>query len=235
MKANTLTPAGLFGLDTRYVVPLFQRPYVWNERNQWDPLWQDVRLVAEQVLTAAASPRLLRAVAPHFLGAIVLEQVPTSGGASASHRIIDGQQRLMTLQLLLDAAEEVTRTAGDATDANDLRRLVRNQTTNPDAPEEQYKVWPSLRDQPLFRSTMDREVMVTPEERERVPLARAFFVDAMMTWAHDGDDPTGRLHALTVACKDYLKLVVIDLEWGDNAQVIFEHSTIARPHFWPRI
>jgi uncharacterized protein with ParB-like and HNH nuclease domain len=134
LKANTLTPAGLFGLDTRYVVPLFQRPYVWNERNQWDPLWQDVRLVAEQVLTAAASPRLLRAVAPHFLGAIVLEQVPTSGGASASHRIIDGQQRLMTLQLLLDAAEEVTRTAGDATDANDLRRLVRNQTTNPDAP-----------------------------------------------------------------------------------------------------
>jgi len=26
----------------RLVVPLFQRPYVWNEEIQWEPLWNDV-------------------------------------------------------------------------------------------------------------------------------------------------------------------------------------------------
>lgn len=27
----------------RLVVPLFQRPYVWNEQNQWEPLWAEAR------------------------------------------------------------------------------------------------------------------------------------------------------------------------------------------------
>ena len=31
------------------VVPLFQRRYVWEETDQWLPLWQDVRRQAELV------------------------------------------------------------------------------------------------------------------------------------------------------------------------------------------
>ena len=30
MKASTLTPFELFGKQVRYVVPMFQRPYVWG-------------------------------------------------------------------------------------------------------------------------------------------------------------------------------------------------------------
>jgi hypothetical protein len=26
----------------RLIVPLFQRPYVWKEENQWRPLWKDM-------------------------------------------------------------------------------------------------------------------------------------------------------------------------------------------------
>lgn len=50
MKADTHTPAEIFGRDIRYLVPLFQRPYVWNKTDQWAPLWEDVRAVAEQAL-----------------------------------------------------------------------------------------------------------------------------------------------------------------------------------------
>jgi hypothetical protein len=32
----------VFMQPQRLVVPLFQRPYVWNEENQWEPLWNDV-------------------------------------------------------------------------------------------------------------------------------------------------------------------------------------------------
>ena len=42
MKPETRTVTQLFGLDVRYVVPLFQRPYVWEQEKQWDPLWDDI-------------------------------------------------------------------------------------------------------------------------------------------------------------------------------------------------
>ena len=48
MKATPLTPAEIFGNQIRYVVPLFQRPYVWNEVDQWAPLWSDVAGVADR-------------------------------------------------------------------------------------------------------------------------------------------------------------------------------------------
>ena len=40
---------------------------------------------------------------PHFLGAVVLQQVQKQTGQMQERTIIDGQQRLTTLQLLLDA------------------------------------------------------------------------------------------------------------------------------------
>jgi hypothetical protein len=82
----------------RLVVPLFQRPYVWNQENQWEPLWDDVVRVAERVL---ANPQHRHH--PHFLGAVVLQQVQNPVGRLQERTIIDGQQRLTTLQLLLDA------------------------------------------------------------------------------------------------------------------------------------
>ncbi len=80
------------------MVPLFQRRYVWNQENQWEPLWEDVARLAERRLARGGSK------APsHFLGAVVLEQLPNNIGLMQSRTIIDGQQRLTTLQLLLDA------------------------------------------------------------------------------------------------------------------------------------
>ncbi len=46
-------------MPERLVVPLFQRPYVWNEENQWEPLWNDVARVfyaAAHVTTATRRP-----------------------------------------------------------------------------------------------------------------------------------------------------------------------------------
>lgn len=65
---RTLTQ--LFQLDVRYVIPLYQRPYVWTEQRQWSPLWQNIATVAEHVLTDGATSKS----PAHFLGAIVIEQ-----------------------------------------------------------------------------------------------------------------------------------------------------------------
>lgn len=47
MRADPLTLTFVFGKDVRYVVPMFQRPYVWNMKEHWEPLWEDIRGVAE--------------------------------------------------------------------------------------------------------------------------------------------------------------------------------------------
>ena len=50
MRTDILTPKNLFQQDIRYTIPLFQRPYVWTHDEQWEPLWDDVRNVAERYL-----------------------------------------------------------------------------------------------------------------------------------------------------------------------------------------
>ncbi len=160
-KANTHTPAAIFGSDVRYVVPLFQRPYVWNLEEQWSPLWDDVRTVAERILTSPPPSFGTPPVAPHFLGAIVLDQQLGPSGYIGVRHIVDGQQRLTTLQLLLDAAKVVVEEHGHTRDAQALRVLVLNDDIVIKEPDEVYKVWPTDRDQDAFRAAMDNNATPT--------------------------------------------------------------------------
>ena len=98
METQVRTPQMVFMQPQRLIVPLFQRPYVWNEESQWEPLWNDVVRVADRLLQRPQDKHH-----PHFLGAVVLQQVQNPIGLMQARTIIDGQQRLTTLQLLLDA------------------------------------------------------------------------------------------------------------------------------------
>jgi hypothetical protein len=48
MRRDTYIVQELFERDARYVVPLYQRPNVWNEEHQWAPLWDDVSALLER-------------------------------------------------------------------------------------------------------------------------------------------------------------------------------------------
>jgi hypothetical protein len=77
-----------------------------------------------------------------------------SVGFIAARNVVDGQQRLTTLQLLLDAAREVTDVLGRPMDANGLRVLVRNDPQIAQHHHEMFKVWPTDRDRSAFRTAM---------------------------------------------------------------------------------
>ncbi len=98
METQVRTPQTVFMHPQRLVVPLFQRPYVWNQENQWEPLWNDVVRVTDRIIRHPHDKHY-----PHFLGAVVLQQVQNAVGTMQERTIIDGQQRLTTLQLLFDA------------------------------------------------------------------------------------------------------------------------------------
>lgn len=42
MKADAVPLLNIFAQKRRLEVPLFQRQYVWNLEEQWEPLWEDV-------------------------------------------------------------------------------------------------------------------------------------------------------------------------------------------------
>ena len=111
LTTQILTPKQLFQKDVHYAIPEFQRPYVWSQEEQWEPLWNDLQNVAEDYLeqrskTADAVEAQSKTKA-HFLGAIVMQQVPTPAKDIERREVIDGQQRVTTIQLLLDATQEV--------------------------------------------------------------------------------------------------------------------------------
>ena len=120
MKADTYELKTILTLERRYVIPTFQRDYEWTEDGQWELLFDDLESVADKLgakrreFEAAGQPvaKADQRVAPHFLGAIVLDLLPTSAGSLDARSVIDGQQRLTTIQLLVRAVLDVlTRSA----------------------------------------------------------------------------------------------------------------------------
>jgi hypothetical protein len=64
VEVSKLTTKEIFGRDRHIVVPIYQRPYVWTKDEQWEPLWNDIRLLAEQL--RALYPKSRRAGVPSF-------------------------------------------------------------------------------------------------------------------------------------------------------------------------
>lgn len=73
VKADALSPRQLFDGKMHYEIPPFQRPYVWNEKDQWAPLWADAIRVAESHVIAVGGQLQ---VPHHFLGAVVYASKP---------------------------------------------------------------------------------------------------------------------------------------------------------------
>lgn len=144
MKTNTLSFRDLLQQDIRLLVPLYQRPYVWNEKDQWEPFWEDLRAIAEDLF----HDRFRR---PHFLGAIVLEQVLTGTGEIQKRLVIDGQQRLTTSQIVLEAFHDLCHEFGADKPRQALAKMIRNDDPMTDGPDEIFKVWPTTVDQEAFR------------------------------------------------------------------------------------
>ena len=124
MKPEKMTVLEVFQRERRLCVPLFQRAYVWNSEQQWEPLWEDIVRQANMHMVQT-DPHAIRT---HFLGAIVINIASVQGRSVARADVIDGQQRLTTLQLFMAALRDVAK-AHDA-DPDDIDTFTRH-TENP--------------------------------------------------------------------------------------------------------
>ncbi|WP_166831852.1 DUF262 domain-containing protein [Thalassoroseus pseudoceratinae] len=227
MDAGTLSIRQVFDRDCRHIVPLYQRRYVWERELQWEPLWEDIRAVAERRL-------LKQDTRPHFLGAIVLEQVPNPSGFLETRLVIDGQQRLTTLQVFLEALCDFAEEHGPEQFHKALRKLTRNDDPMSVDEIEIFKVWPTNIDQEDFRRVMlagspaelRKEYDVSPQAKSvnnNIGDAYLCFHELLTEWLDPGDESyEQRLNALYESILKYLRLVVIDLDQNDDPQLIFE-------------
>jgi hypothetical protein len=223
METRVHTPQQVFNMPQRLLVPLFQRPYVWNEENQWAPLWADVTRVADRRLSKPDAKQFA-----HFLGAVVLQQATGGVGSMQQWMVIDGQQRLTTLQIMLDALHAELTAIGAAQPARRIETLVANDDAYWSQPEDRFKVWPTNRDRAAFNEVMGAAPPVDYSKLgyrgERLVQAHQFFADQARSWLHlNGPEDTAiRAVALEQTVRELLQVVVIELTAEENAQEIFE-------------
>lgn len=222
METHVLTPQQIFYQPQQLVVPPFQRPYVWEEEEQWAPFWLDVRAVAERTLAGMQAPL------SHFLGAIVLQAQPPTQGSVRASNVIDGQQRLTTLQILMDAAGAALRNADQSSLSRRLEGLTHNDANYVDPGQDRLKLHHRNRDRAAFAAVMDAEPPVDHATLQhagsRLVLAHAYFSEMVNEWLGDLENPmfARRAEALVHALSEQLQFVVIDLKAQENAQEIFE-------------
>ena len=246
MDTGKATVFDLFQLHCRYVVPLFQRGYVWNEAGQWKPLWDDLVDQAAAVARNRACPD--KPLHKHFLGAVVLSATVPRLRHVPTVEIIDGQQRLTTLQVLLAAIRDETRTFATPFAKSDLLRLTENQGPFVDN-NERFKVWPTSALQEDLRNVIDAgsadelEARYGPPKhvfsrrrwrppRPRLLDAYLFFVARLRDYLDDDPEELpldltdlsaeDRTDVLIDALVRNIQLVTIELQQEDDAQVIFE-------------
>lgn len=221
----------LFQAQATLVVPIYQRPYVWNEEDQWEPLWLDIKRLAEQVV--ASSP-----VKPHFLGAVVVDADPPSAGLTVGHFVVDGQQRLTTIQLFLEAlADNYERICQEGHEhAKVYAGRARNITRNTNLCDEEmatreFKVLPMNLDQAPFRAVMNvgspghlEEVYADDPAvlDSQIAQAYSFFYGRISEWLAAQDDLSVAVKALAEVVERHLQIVVINLKNTVDPQLIFE-------------
>ena len=232
MHTDILSPKNLFQKDVRYIIPPFQRPYVWSQEDQWEPLWEDVRNVAENYLEELERSgndeiQAEQRTSPHFLGAVVLKQVPTAAKDIDQREVIDGQQRVTTLQLLLDAIQQICEKSEQPYFKRAARRLAKLVVNDKELIGEDelhvFKLWPTRGDREAFRHAMDNGLAVNDFEESRIVQAHEFFQLQVRRWLEDGVAPLERkIDALEAAATSMLHMVVIDLSPQDDPNLIFE-------------
>lgn len=195
------------GAGTRFVVPVFQRPYSWDEEN-CEQLWEDILSVGRG------------AGAPHFTGSVVwIQQGTMSAGGVTPLMLIDGQQRITTIALLLIALARYAKANPGVQLAFSFREIIGRGYLVDEykTGDDRYKLTLSQGDRETLRAledNLENEDVEVGQGSERLLENLAFF-EGLVAGI---DDPN-----VVWAGIQRLEVVSISLTQGqDNPQLIFE-------------
>jgi len=203
VKATEAKLLSFLQKSPQFIIPIYQRTYSWTDK-QCRQLWDDV-------LRAGSSTN----IAVHFIGSIVyVEQGLSQVTHQAPLLVIDGQQRLTTVSLLIEA---LARILGDAepVDGFSAAKLRHYYLSNPlESGDRYFKLLLSQTDNASLKAVIKHSEQ--PKEPSlRVTQNFALFNELLTEQRGD----------LAAVCRGLAKLVVVDIALSrdqDNPQLIFE-------------
>lgn len=203
MKATEARLLNFLQKSTQFIIPIYQRTYSWTEK-QCRQLWDDI-------LRAGSNTD----ISVHFIGSIVyIEQGLSQVSHQAPLLVIDGQQRLTTVSLLLEA---LARAVGDdePEDGFSDQKIREYYLTNRlEKNDRYYKLLLTQTDNESLKAVIkSRDQPQEPSLR----ILQNFELFAQWLQERKGD--------LGPVCRGLAKLVVVDIALArdqDNPQLIFE-------------
>jgi len=160
MEARETKIQPLIDGSKQYLLPLFQRKYVWD-RTQWKALWSDIMELYED-----------EELKNHFLGSIVTIPMSSVPQGVSKYVLIDGQQRMTTLFILLAVLRDKAEDEQTSNLSNKINNtlLVNPYETNLDY----YKLVPTEKesDRNSFINLIDRKNQVADNQ---ITKAYSFF------------------------------------------------------------
>ncbi|MEO8380482.1 MAG: DUF262 and DUF1524 domain-containing protein, partial [Acidobacteriota bacterium] len=203
MKATEAKLLSFLKKSPQFLIPIYQRTYSWTER-ECRQLWADILRAGESADVSA-----------HFVGSIVyVEKGLYSVSSQSPLLVIDGQQRLTTVTLVLEA---LARAVGDGEPADGFSaRKIRNYyLLNPEeSGDRKYKLLLSQTDKASLVAVLDN----APQPKDHsLRIAENFKL--FEQWLSEEKD------RLPEICEGLAKLVIVDISLSrdqDNPQLIFE-------------
>lgn len=203
MKATEAKLLSFLQKSPQFIIPIYQRTYSWTDK-QCRQLWDDI-------LRAGLSDT----IAVHFIGSIVyVEQGLSQVTHQAPLLVIDGQQRLTTVSLLIEALA-LALGDGEPVDGFSAAKLRHYYLSNPlESGDRYFKLLLSQTDNASLKA------IIKHSEQPKDPSLRVTENFALFTELLAGlkDD-------LAQVCRGLAKLVVVDIALSrdqDNPQLIFE-------------
>nr|MCH9779857.1 DUF262 domain-containing protein [Alphaproteobacteria bacterium] len=154
MDARKINIKNLFPIRTQYAIPPYQRSYCWNRDDNWIPLWEDIKSYINKEVDEDRK---------HFMGAIIVQD-NSLGGRVTDMFVVDGQQRITTIQVfLLALRKQMQKTEYELPETKLLvSSLIKNEVTPQGDPR---KLKPSLSDQQAYYEVFNYAM----EETRRKP------------------------------------------------------------------
>src|SRR5271157_6372887 len=187
------------------VVPLFQRPYTWSEK-QWRTLWEDV------IVFYPADDANDKAT--HFMGAVVTMPARSVPVGVSKFLIIDGQQRLTTISILMCAVRDML-----TPEQQGARRRIQQFYLTNDGSEgtEFFKLLPTQGDRAAYASLIQES---GPPLESQFKKAYDYFRRRLRAESDEGEkiEPKRILDII----EKRLMVVMINLSDTDDPYLIFE-------------
>jgi uncharacterized protein with ParB-like and HNH nuclease domain/predicted transport protein len=203
MKATEAKLLSFLQKAPQFIIPIYQRTYSWTDK-QCRQLWDDI-------LRAGSSDL----IGVHFIGSIVyVEQGLSQVIHQAPLLVIDGQQRLTTVALLIEA---LARAVGDGepVDGFSAAKLRHYYLSNPlESGDRYYKLLLSRTDNASLKAVIKN---TEPPKEPSLRVTQNFALFTELLAEQNGE--------LAPVCSGLAKLVVVDIALSrdqDNPQLIFE-------------